>query len=43
MEDIDREYYEGVIAELREAIAMADNRLECALPEQRMNAALSRS
>jgi hypothetical protein len=31
MEDIDREYYNGLIAELREAIVMADNRLECAL------------
>jgi hypothetical protein len=31
MEDIDREYYQGLIAELSEAIVMADNRLEAAL------------
>lgn len=36
MEAIDREYYQGVIAELREAIDMARNRLEIALlpPEE---------
>jgi hypothetical protein len=34
MDDVDREYYQGVIAELREAIAMADNRLECALLDE---------
>jgi hypothetical protein len=31
MEDVDREYYKGLIAELREAIVMADNRLEAAM------------
>jgi hypothetical protein len=34
MDAIDREYYEGVIAELREAIQMANNRLECALLDE---------